>query len=225
MTDTGPTWAIIPLRGLETAKTRLGPSLDAEERLALVIEMATRTLTATRDAEAVAGTVLVTADPAAAEVARAFGAVALVQHLPGLNAALREGRDEAVRRGATSTIVVPIDLPAINATGLDDLLAEIRGVLSGAGKLVAMVPDRHGRGTNILFTAPPAVIDPHFGDASFVAHRQAAAVAGARFLVLGGALTLDVDTGDDLLMAESNAGREGGTDAHDVTPEGTIDAA
>ena len=64
--DLSRTWAIVPIRGLETAKTRLGEGLDAEERLELVTDLLTRTLVATRDASRIAGTVVVTMDPAAA---------------------------------------------------------------------------------------------------------------------------------------------------------------
>jgi 2-phospho-L-lactate guanylyltransferase len=206
-------WAIVPLRGLASAKTRLGPALDAAERLEIVISMARRTLGATRDARWLAGTVLVTADPAAAELARGYGALALVQRLPGLNAALREGRDEAVRAGAEATIIIPIDLPGINAEAIDRLLDDVLpdppergagGDPSPAEKpIVALVPDRHGLGTNILFTMPPGAIDPAFGFGSLAAHRAAAHAAGARLLELGGPLVLDVDTEDDLHVAGS----------------------
>lgn len=200
-------WAVVPLRGLETAKTRLGPALGAEERLELVIKMATRTLIATRDAETISGTVLVTADAAAAQLARTFGARTLVQRLPGLNAALCEGRAEAVRAGATATIVIPIDLPAIDAAGLDALIAQISGAAGAAPAVVGLVPDRHGLGTNVLYTMPPDAIEPRFGDGSLAAHREAAGQAGALLLEFGGPLVLDVDTGDDLLAAESETGR------------------
>ena len=249
MTDAAGTWAIVPLRGLETAKTRLGTALDAEERLELVIAMASRTLTATRDASSIAGTVLVTADPAAAHLAEEFGARTLVQRLPGLNAALREGRAAAVRAGATATIVIPIDLPAIDAFGLDTLLADIAAAgaggnagaagvgagrdagAAGAGAVVALVPDRHRLGTNVLYTSPPDAIDPAFGEGSLEAHRAAAFAAGAHFLEFGGPLSLDVDTGDDLLAAESTAAGTHRADTADgrrpgvATRTGNIDAA
>ena len=208
-------WAIVPLRGLATAKTRLGPALDAAERLELVISMARRTLGATRDSRRLAGTLLVTADPAAADLARGYGALALVQRLPGLNAALREGRDEAVRAGADASIIVPIDLPWISADAidrlLDDVVPELAEVPAGAGPsssgsmIVALVPDRHGLGTNILFTSPPDAIDPAFGDGSLAAHRAAAHAAGAQLFELGGPLVMDVDTEDDLHVADAVA--------------------
>lgn len=213
------TWALVPLRGLEDAKTRLGGELDAEERRELVIEMASRTLAAARDAGAITGTVLVTADPAAADLAHTFGARAIVQLLPGLNAALREARGVAVEAGATAVLIIPIDLPAVSAEALDALIAAAATVAAGPDggldadrPVVLAVPDRHGSGTNALFLSPPRIIEPLFGEASFAAHRAAAHAAGARFVTVGGPLTLDVDTAADLLVAETTGGRQrGGT--------------
>ena len=73
--DLSRIWAIVPIRGLETAKTRLGEELDPEERLSLVTAMLRRTLEATSDAQSIAGTVVVTMDPAAAGMAKAHRAV------------------------------------------------------------------------------------------------------------------------------------------------------
>ncbi len=195
------TWAIVPLRGLEDAKTRLGGELDAEERLELVTSMARRTLAATRDAVTLSGTILVTADPAAADLARDEGARAIVQRLPGLNAALREGRAAAMGAGAQAVLIVPIDLAAIGAAAIDAVVAEARaGVRSG--RVVGIVGDRRGEGTNVLYLEPPDVIDPAFGEGSFDLHRRAARAANAPLVVLGGPLTLDVDTPADLVRAE-----------------------
>ena len=209
--DLSRTWALVPLRGLEDAKTRLGPELDAEERLELVLVMARRTLAATRGAGSIAGVVLVTADPAAARLAETYGARAIVQRLPGLNAALREARSAALAAGATAILIVPIDLPAISSAALDELLAGAGAAvdadaLAAAGApgrpIVVAVPDRHGTGTNALLVSPPAAIEPAFGEGSFLAHRTAAASAGATFIERTGPLTLDVDTPADLLASE-----------------------
>jgi len=202
--DLSRPWAIVPLRGLETAKTRLGGELDAEERLELVVAMAVQTLEATRGSSRLAGTVLVTADPAAARLAERFGARTLVQRIAGLNAAIREARAIAVGEGATAIAVLPIDLAAVSATAIDALLSSADRAPTGR-PLVLLVPDRHGAGTNILVVAPPTAIEPAFGTDSREAHRAAAAAAGATYLEAGGPLTLDVDTADDLLAAEAGA--------------------
>ncbi len=223
------TWAIVPLRGLEDAKTRLGGALDAEERLELVTTMAIRTLSAARDAARLTGTVLVTADPAAARLAERFGATTLVQRLPGLNAALREARTVALAAGASGTMIVPIDLPAVSAEALDDVLARAgdaarAGAPAEAGDpadtsiatgptrergIVILVPDHHGTGTNVLLTSPPGVIDPAFGEGSRQSHRVAAQRAGASYLELDGPLAVDLDTSDDLLASGNVGGGSG----------------
>lgn len=230
--DLGSTWALVPLRGLEDAKTRLGAELDPEERLELVIAMASRTLAATRDAAGIAGTVLVTADPAAAELAAAFGARTIVQRLPGLNAALREARAVAAQLGATAVLVLPIDLPAVSPAALEELLADGASALGIGRPLVVVVPDRHARGTNALLVSPPTAIEPSFGEGSLAAHTAAAIAAGAVVRQHGGPLTIDVDTGADLLVAEAAGiagadgipGMSGTADAAPATPRGTAAA-
>jgi 2-phospho-L-lactate guanylyltransferase len=211
--DLSRAWALVPIRGLETAKTRLGEDLDAEERLELVTELLTRTLAATRDAARIAGTVVVTMDPAAAGLARDHRAIGLVERAPGLNAAIVAARSIAVARGATAVIVLPADLPAITPLAIDSLVEAAKlaargpeGVGVGDRGVVALVPDRHGSGTNALLASPPAVIGPHFGPDSRRLHRAAAAEAGATVVELDGPLALDLDTPADLLAAESQLG-------------------
>jgi 2-phospho-L-lactate/phosphoenolpyruvate guanylyltransferase len=204
--DLRRTWAVVPIRGLRTAKTRLDPDLDPDQRLALVTEMLRRTLVATRDAAAISGTIVVTLDPAAALMAKAHGAIGLVERVPGLNAAIQAGRSLAIARHATAVVVVPADLPRITAAALDALIAPARAeALEAAGLglrgLVAVVPDRHGEGTNALVASPPAIIEPAFGTSSRAAHHAAALTAGAKYMELGGPLGLDVDTRADLLLA------------------------
>lgn len=205
--DLSRTWALVPIRGLESAKTRLGGNLDAEERRELVVDMLRRTLVATRDARRVAGTIVVTMDPDAAGIARDHRAVGLVERAPGLNGAISAARSVAVARGATAVVVLPADLPAISASVVDALVeAATDAIALPASGLVALVTDQHGSGTNALLISPPGLIDPQFGVASRDLHRAAAARAGATFFELDGPLALDVDTPDDLVVAETALG-------------------
>jgi 2-phospho-L-lactate guanylyltransferase len=208
--DLSRVWALVPIRGLETAKTRLGGDLDAEERAALVTELLRRTLVATRDAARIEGTVVVTMDGDAAEMARRHRAVGLVERAPGLNGAIEAARSVAQARGATAVLVLPADLPAVASTAIDDLVEAAARVLGDAPGtspgLVAIVPDRHGEGTNALLVSPPGTIDPAFGAASHARHLAAARAAGARMLELDGPLRLDVDTAADLRDAEAALG-------------------
>jgi 2-phospho-L-lactate guanylyltransferase len=211
--DLSRVWAVVPIRGLRTAKTRLSPDLDPAERLALVTEMLRRTLVATRDAESIEGTVVVTLDPRVAGIATEHRAVGLVDILPGLNEAILAARSLAVSRNASAVLILPADLQSVTADRLDALVAEARGAAAaGAGTgtvargLVVVVPDRHREGTNALLVAPADLIDPDFGPGSRAAHRAAAAAAAATYVEIDGPLTLDVDTPADLLLASATLG-------------------
>lgn len=206
--DLSRTWALVPIRGIESAKMRLGGDLDPEERAELVTELLRRTLAATRDARLIAGTVVVTMDGAAAEIARRHGAVGLVERAPGLNGAIEAGRSVAQARGASAVLVLPADLPAVSPAAIDELIEGAGRSVStmGTDAVVALVPDRHGEGTNALLVSPPDAIAPAFGAASRARHAAAARAAGAHLVELGGSLGLDVDTAADLLDAEAALG-------------------
>ncbi len=194
--------AIVPVGRLENAKTRLGGTLDAEERLVLVQGLLRRTLQATIASPDLAETLVVSPDPAALEIAATAGARTLRQRSGRLNAALRTARDDAIAGGADAIVVLPIDLPLISAAALEPLLRELAAGWPTGGPRVIVVPDRHGPGTNALGLVPPDVIDPAFGADSLASHVSSGRAAGATVVQLGGPLTLDLDTADDLLLVE-----------------------
>ena len=203
--DLSRTWAIVPIRGLDTAKTRLGAELDPAARRAVVGELLRRTLVAARDARRIEGTIVVTRDPAVAGMAREHRAIGLVEQAPGLNEAIDAARSLAAARGATAVLVLPADLPAVGPAPVDELV-EAAGPVDAPAGLVVLVPDRHRLGTNALLLSPPEVIATRFGEGSRGRHRGAAEVAGARFLEVDGPLSLDIDTAADLLAAEAALG-------------------
>ena len=101
--------------------------------------------------------------------------------------------------GADAILVLPIDIPNVSP----DRLAPLVELAEDVDPLVAIVPDRHGRGTNALLLSPPDVIEFCFGGDSKDAHLGAARAAGAHVEVLDGPLSLDIDTPDDLLIAQA----------------------
>jgi 2-phospho-L-lactate guanylyltransferase len=192
--------ALVPVRSLSGAKSRLGEPLDAEERADLIMALLQRTVEQALAAKRLAGVVVVSRDEELLARARALGAGSLLQQSDGLNEALDEAR-AGVGDGATAVIVIPADLPAVASAAIDRLaeVAQLARFAAPQRPVVALVPDRHGTGTNALLLAPPDAIQFHFGDESRAAHCAAARAAGAAFLELDGPLTFDLDTPDDLL--------------------------
>jgi len=193
--------AIVPVGTLDGAKSRLGAVLDAEERLELTKLLARRTIGAAIAARGVTETIVVTPDDAVRDLASELGARALRQRDGGLNRGIDYARDEATASGADAIVILPIDLPDITSAAVEAVLAPLA---DPQRPLVAIVADRHGRGTNALLIAPPDAIDVCFGGDSRRAHVAAAHAAGARLVELDGPLALDVDTPDDLLLAEAS---------------------
>jgi 2-phospho-L-lactate guanylyltransferase len=200
-------FAVIPVGALDGAKSRLGDVLDAEERHDLVLRLADATIRAAVSTPGIAETLVITPDDTVRGLALAAGARPIRQRSRGLNAGLREARDEALAGGATAVLILPIDLPHVTTAALAAVLDALH---DHATPLVALVPDRHGRGTNALLLAPPDAIDVRFGGDSRTAHANAAAAAGAAFVELDGPLRQDLDTPDDLLASQAGQGRGGG---------------
>ncbi len=203
--------ALVPVRGLEQAKARLGEALDAEERLHLTESLLRRTLAAAAAAPGVTLVAVISPDQAALHLAAALGAAPLEETGTDLNAALEEGRQWARAIAATAILVLPADLPAIDSEAVADVLARAREAIDPAGgadvrPVVALVPDRAGTGTNALLLSPPEAIAFAFGPGSRAAHAAAAGRVGARYIELGGPLSLDLDMPDDLLLAGDPGG-------------------
>ncbi len=192
--------AIIPVGSLDGAKSRLGAVLDAEERHALAVSLARRAFAAAVAAPSIADVFVITPDDEVRAIALELGARPIRQRTSGLNDGLREARAEALAAGADAILILPIDLPRITPEDIEAVVAPLQ---LGARPMVVIVPDRHGRGTNALVLAPPDAIDVCFGGDSRSAHAGAAVAAGARLVELGGPIRLDLDTPDDLVLAES----------------------
>jgi 2-phospho-L-lactate guanylyltransferase len=194
--------AVVPIGTLEGAKSRLGETLDAEERRDLVTRLARRTIEAAVTTPGIDETIVVTPDDEVRGLALEVGARPLRQRGQGLNQGLREGRSEVQAAGAGALLVLPIDLPLVTRETLQALLAELD---DPRRPLAVLVPDRHGRGTNALLLAPPDAIEFCFGGDSRAAHLECARSRGVRIVETDGPLTLDLDTPADLLAFEGIA--------------------
>lgn len=194
--------AVVPVGTLDGAKSRLGETLDAEERRDLATRLLNSTLAAALATPGIDEVLVVTPDDEVRQLAARAGARPIRQRSQGLNVGLREARDEVLAAGADALLVVPIDLPLISPDALEALLAPLD---DPSRPLVVLVPDRHGRGTNALLVAPPDAIEFGFGGDSRRAHAACAADAGARYVELDGPLSLDLDTPADLLLIEQRA--------------------
>ena len=201
----GGLWTVLPVKAWAEAKRRLSPVLSGEERQELARSMLDDLLGAIGGASRIDGVLAVTSDRVASQYLERAGCEILPEPRRGLNRALGTAAEELKGRGASTMLVLPIDLPLVTARDLDALCAHHRESRNeGAGDraaraTVTVAPDRFRSGTNALVCSPPGCIPFRFGDGSFHAHLREAERSGAAAssLDLDG-LSLDVDHPDDL---------------------------
>jgi 2-phospho-L-lactate/phosphoenolpyruvate guanylyltransferase len=198
--------AVVPVKRFALAKSRLAPGVDADRKPALIAAMVADVLEAIGRARSIERTIMVSQEPAAAELAAAAGAE-LIDDFDdaGHSAAALAGIAVAAAAGARCVALLPGDCPLLDPRELDKMLTGV------PDRYVAVIPDRHGTGTNALVLAPPGAIEPSFGEGSRERHVAAARAAGIPFgveeLV---SLGLDLDTPADIVALTMAVERGGG---------------
>jgi 2-phospho-L-lactate guanylyltransferase len=185
----GGDWiAVVPVKRLGAAKTRLRGALPGVGHRRLVLAVVQDTVAAVLACAEVAGLMVVTSDPTVAEAVGALGARTVPDEPEaGLNPAIALGARMA---GDLPVVALAGDLPALRP-------AELGAALSAAGRR-SFVPDAAGTGTTLLAAPAGTALDPRFGPGSAAAH------AGSGAEVLAGpwpSLRRDVDTRTDLVAA------------------------
>jgi 2-phospho-L-lactate/phosphoenolpyruvate guanylyltransferase len=176
--------AIVPVKGLDGAKTRLARVLSPDERRALVLEMLDAVLSACAMASAIHTTLVVTPD---ARIER--GDELLTDEGAGHARAIEQAlADQRAREGA---LVVMADCPFAHPESLDRL--------AEAARPVALAPAADG-GVNALALRDPAGFSPVFGrpDAARLTVEQARAAGLEAAVVDDPLLAFDVDRPADL---------------------------
>ena len=191
------TWAIIPVKPLYRSKSRLSGVLSPEERETLSRTMLEHTLEVLTMCDSVHGVLVISRDPAALAVARAYDANTVQESgSPELNAALTRASQFVSTWGAKRVLVLPSDLPLLT-------LEDVRGLLDNGRSLreVVVAPDRREDGTNALVLKPPGLFEFGFGKGSFATHLERAAQAGAQVREFRSpTVALDVDLPEDLAL-------------------------
>ena len=192
--------AILPFRSVADSKRRMESALSEQERMELSARLLVRTLAALRNARNIGRTILVSPDPLARELARAAGAEAIDDRGVPLNDAIQLGLQRASSSGASTALIIPVDLAHVSGGALDELVSAWRA--SGASS--ALLPALDG-GTAALITPLPTSFSLHYGEGSAALHLRELSLASSSVQQLNSPLAADLDTPEDL-SAVSAAG-------------------
>jgi len=187
------TAAILPVKRLHRAKSRLGASIADPLRGDLARAMVGDVLLALSRTSSIERTIVVTGERSIAAAADYLGALVVPDTAEqSQSAAVTLGIEAAIAAGFERVLCIPGDCPALDP-------AELHALLAHQSPGVVVIPDRHGTGTNGLLLCPPEAITPSFGPDSCARHRALALQTGADCRIERlQSLLLDIDTGADL---------------------------
>lgn len=186
---------LIPVKNLSNAKQRLSALLDGPARTEFARTMLGDVVRAAAqfDGDDVS---VVTSDAFATDLAREHGFDVIRDEANVSESdAIAMATGNCIERGIQSTLVIPGDIPLIDA---EDLRA-IYAAAPPAGSV--LVPSADKRGSNAVLRRPAALFPLRFGNDSFVPHLHAAIATNATCVVLPlPRIGLDIDTPEDLLQ-------------------------
>jgi 2-phospho-L-lactate/phosphoenolpyruvate guanylyltransferase len=201
---------LIPVKDPANAKTRLADLLSANERQQLVwamFEDVCAAVTSTRVPDRV---IMVSSFAPAIERARSLGWDVLIEESQISESASVDWASAILEKRGFSTVMrLPADLPLLRAEDIDELLSI---ELDSPGAL--LVPSCEGTGTNAIIRRPPTLFPSRFGPGSLALHKQEAALVGVDCVLVNSArIALDIDEPADL---ESLMGIGSGTRTFDA---------
>ncbi len=185
---------LIPVKSLAYAKQRLASILDQPTRTRLAQAMLFDVLETLHTCVTRAEVSIVTSDSFALELARRFEFQIISDNA---NRSETDAIEKATRfceeQGIDSTLVIPADIPLIQASEIEKILQAAPAVGS------VLVPASDGRGTNAAWRRPAALFPLRFGNDSFKPHLAAARATDKPCVVLSlPGIALDIDNPSDL---------------------------
>ena len=185
-------WAIVPFKGVPSGKSRLAEHLSVADRATCAFAMLRDVLTALSNAPLLDGIVLSSPMPELPDLSEFNNLTVYQDHAQSLAEAVTEASDFAKRElGATSTFIVPADIPMIQSADVEQAVS--------VHDQATIIPDANDIGTNGLLCTPPNAFKYVFDGRSFRPHMKAAQEAGLNPQALRVSnFALDVDTIEDL---------------------------
>ena len=187
---------IIPVRPPEEGKSRLAAVLDPVARAALVERMCRHVLSVAVAGVAPTQVHVVSRSPALLGLAKASGALAILEERSGLNPALEQAA--ALCDPVLPVLALSADLPLLAPTDIADMLKALEQAD------VILATDCAGSGTNALLLRRPNLVPYTFGTGSLVRHHAATKAAGLRFAAISRpGLAADLDLPEDLALVSA----------------------
>jgi 2-phospho-L-lactate guanylyltransferase len=193
---------LIPVKNLGSAKQRLADVLEQSARTELAQAMLLDELGVIASWPNRPAVALVTSDSYARDLARQFDFEVISDDANRSETdAIEMATEVCVSRGVNNTLVIPGDIPLIQAHELEVILS------SAPEEGSVLVTAADGRGTNAAFRRPAGLFPLRFGNDSFKPHLAAAQATHKPCVVLDlPGIALDIDNPLELRQLASLPG-------------------
>jgi len=188
--------AVIPMKCLHSAKSRLSRILTAKQRKNLAMYLLDATIKELRNCDFISEIVIVSSDEAVKHYSCLNNLKFIKDWDEGVNKAVMLADKYCIDNGINANIVIPPDLPFVSAKEIDKICI----ISNKYHKCIIICPSKRLDGTNILFRKPPGVIKTHYDNNSYMNHLKEASKIKIPIESLDIVkLMFDLDTEDDLL--------------------------
>jgi|TARA_B110000263_G_scaffold34886_1_gene26632 2-phospho-L-lactate guanylyltransferase len=159
---------IVPFKNYKSAKSRMRKDLSDEETEKIVENMLRHVLTEVSKSQMSDASFLITKDEEAISLAKQIG-VETIEEKEQINesTSVDLATKILIRRGATSVLRIPGDLPLLTYNDIDIVFRE-----SIETNSCILVPSKSGKGTNAILRRPPDIIKSCFGEDSLRKHKK-----------------------------------------------------
>ncbi len=186
--------AVIPMKAVVQAKTRLAPHLTETQRQAIVTRLLWTVLEAAPTSKQVTDTWVVGGDVPVQRIAGQAGAEWHDDHGAGLNGTLNNTFQEWFHQNGDGALFLPADLPLITVADVDAIIAT-----SGRLRSLVFSPAARDGGTNAILMPRKFAFPTLLGAESFQRHVNEAARLGHPVAYhFSQTMGFDLDTLEDL---------------------------
>lgn len=189
--------AVIPMKNLNFAKSRLSTILTRQQRKNLIFFLLDITIKTLKESRLITEIIVVSSDKTIEKFSFENSLKFIKEDYDsGVNNAVILADRYCINNNIDANIVIPHDLPFISAKEID----QICNISEKYPKCIILCPSKRFDGTNILFRKPPNVIKTFYDDNSYMNHLKEAQKHNIPIESLElDNLMFDIDTREDLI--------------------------
>lgn len=207
--------ALIPVKSLDQAKSRLAHHLTPEQRANLMLDMLHHVVCVLKESHVFSHVSVVSADIRVLVQAQTWGARVLPEEQAGHNPALTAAAqcEMQLYRGLDALLTISADLPFLQVNDILEVVAQAQK------HPIVLAPSQEGTGTNAVLMRPPLAIPYVFGVNSLAHYRAEAERYNLGYALcsrLG--LAMDIDTMNDVNILQQEQPYSFQKQLYSITP-------